>query len=80
MENKYLLFYGYNYYPKGGWKDFKGYFDSLDDCKFYLKMKEKDASYMWAHIVFNYKIVLIGETKDCLIDNDYSWIWEEIED
>jgi hypothetical protein len=29
---RYLLFAGYQYYPDGGWEDFKGGFDTLQEC------------------------------------------------
>lgn len=32
VVKRYLLFYGDNYYPSGGWGDFQGDFDSLDDA------------------------------------------------
>jgi hypothetical protein len=28
--NRYLLFAGYDYYPSGGWNDFRGDFENLD--------------------------------------------------
>lgn len=28
----YLLFAFYNYYPEGGWNDYQGNFDSLDEA------------------------------------------------
>jgi len=31
-ETKFLLFAGDNYYPSGGWSDFKGIFDSIEDA------------------------------------------------
>ena len=46
---RYLLFAGEYYYPSGGWRDFWGAFDSVDDAR-----KELDAqigSYDWYHIV-----------------------------
>jgi hypothetical protein len=27
---RFLLFVGSNYYPKGGWNDYRGWFDSID--------------------------------------------------
>ena len=29
---RYLLFSGYSYYPSGGWRDFKGSFDGLEEA------------------------------------------------
>jgi hypothetical protein len=31
--NKYILFAGERYYPKGGCDDFVGFFDSIDEAK-----------------------------------------------
>lgn len=30
---RYLVFAGYEYYPRGGWGDFVGSFDDLDEAK-----------------------------------------------
>ena len=32
MKKRYLLFYGDAYYPSGGWDDFKGYFDTVEEA------------------------------------------------
>lgn len=29
---RYLLFSGYYYYPNGGWSDFRGIFDTIEEC------------------------------------------------
>jgi hypothetical protein len=33
MTKRYLLFAGKRTFPNGGWKDFKGSFDSIDECR-----------------------------------------------
>ena len=33
MENRYLLFGFDDYYPMGGWDDFKGAYQSIDDAR-----------------------------------------------
>lgn len=30
---RYLLFCGENYYPYGGWEDFKDSFDTIEECR-----------------------------------------------
>ncbi len=39
MKKRYLLFSGDEYYPSGGWEDFQGYFESLEDA---LKASKND--------------------------------------
>ncbi len=41
---RYLLFSGHDYYPSGGWSDFKGSFATIEDA---LRANRKD----WWHIV-----------------------------
>lgn len=56
---KYLLFAGWNYYPRGGFKDLKGIFDTLEEAQKgrdeYYKSEGckvgSDDSYCWYHIV-----------------------------
>lgn len=51
---RYLAFEGSEYYPEGGWDDFVGDYDSIEEA---LKaIKEKQVNYreghlVWAHIV-----------------------------
>ena len=49
----YLLFCGDTYYPLGGWEDFKGSFDTLEDARAAMPIHE----YSWAHIAFDGAIV-----------------------
>lgn len=44
---RFLLFYGENYYPNGGWSDFQGAYDTLEIAKSMLI----EAHFDWAHIV-----------------------------
>lgn len=49
MTKKYFLFAGYNYYPSGGWRDYKGTYDTEVECyKFLLSSND---NYDWYHIV-----------------------------
>jgi len=45
--NTYLVFAGNEFYPNGGWLDFKHTFTSLDDAMTYLTIKHFD----WYQVV-----------------------------
>lgn len=32
-KRRFMLFAGYHYYPSGGWQDFVGFFDTLDEAR-----------------------------------------------
>lgn len=51
----YLVFLGENYYPCGGWEDFRGDFDSLEEALNYIKYQEPH--YNWGHVVYKSKII-----------------------
>ena len=42
----FLLFGGNAYYPNGGWHDFKGVFDTVEDA-----MEEDDAYWDFMHVI-----------------------------
>ena len=44
---KYLVFSGDNYYPAGGWADFDGAFDDLEEAK----LAASDPNFDWGHVV-----------------------------
>lgn len=46
---RYLAFSGDNYYPAGGWDDFKGDFDSLTEA--FAIAKKDNEKYGWWHII-----------------------------
>lgn len=51
---RFLLFVGDTYYPCGGWRDFKGSFDTEDEARAHaavLKADENGYGWDWAHIV-----------------------------
>lgn len=59
MFIKFLLFYGSNYYPEGGWNDYYGSYDSIDAAKDKIIADNMDNDSLkfvdWYHIVaFNY--------------------------
>jgi hypothetical protein len=47
-KGRYLLFAGCQYYPSGGWDDFKGSFDTIDEAKEQIKILDIED---WWHIV-----------------------------
>lgn len=50
---QYLLFAGSNFYPVGGWSDFQGGFDGLDDALRHLNAQRHDVGtvrFDWAHV------------------------------
>lgn len=47
MKNNVKLFIGNDYYPLGGYKDFKGYFDNIDLAKKYVEEEYAHESCMW---------------------------------
>ena len=52
MTKRFLAFTGENYYPCGGWNDFCGSFDSLDEAKTATRPTGALNDYReWAHIV-----------------------------
>jgi hypothetical protein len=52
----YLVFLGENYYPKGGWEDFKKDFESFEECIHYINLEE-NKYFSWCHIVCKDKSV-----------------------
>ena len=73
-----MLFCGFTYYPYGGWEDFKGYFDSLQDCQEWVYKNITDPSYRWVHIVHQDKIVLYGHCQEKEGKNA-QWAWRKEE-
>lgn len=47
---RYLVFTGEFYYPSGGWEDFKGSTDDLDEARVVMTLR-RDSGETWAHIV-----------------------------
>lgn len=39
---RYLLFTGLTYYPLGGWHDWDGDFDTIEDAKIYISSRRVD--------------------------------------
>lgn len=58
-EMKYALFGGLVYYPNGGWKDFHGFFDSLEAAE--AKAQELFNDYAWYHILNMETLVIVKD-------------------
>ena len=72
-----MLFIGDNYYPSGGWEDFKGYFETVDHAKEHVLKKDEG---QWCHIVENSKIKWTATRKYMLNLKYTDWEWEEVND
>ena len=68
-----MLFVGDDYYPLGGWRDFKGFFDTVEDAK--AAVLKEDLGLCWAHIVYENKIVWSAKCRNN--NEDYEFHWEE---
>lgn len=73
-----MLFAGSTFYPHGGWEDFRGYFDTIEDAKKWLQSNSCEIATWssWAHIVVNSKIVM-----RCYFDIGLeTWSFEEVKE
>lgn len=48
---KYALFAGERYHPLGGWEDFQGDFDTVQEAKNIILTEAGVKNWTWAHIV-----------------------------
>ena len=71
-----MLFSGNNYYPCGGWEDFKGYFDSVESAIKFLKESEPEHG-MWCHLVENNKIIIGGTSSSYFDQRTRIWTFEK---
>jgi hypothetical protein len=64
----YLIFYGENYYPKGGFDDYHGIYATVEDAKSIAESGYSD----WAHIVKldTLTIILYGWNN-----HKHIWTW-----
>lgn len=76
IRNRYLVFYGNRYYPYGGWEDYKGEFETLEDAKNFIYTL--DTCYTWAHIVFEKKIIYSVTSVEEY--HDTKWEVDEVND
>lgn len=75
---RYALFAGHHYYPDGGWGDFCGLFDSMDEAKAFTDSGGAAREYSqpdWAQIVdlVSANLVLCGEYDR---RGNRQWEWE----
>ena len=76
-----MLFAGSCFYPYGGWEDFRGYFNSIEDAKIFLLDNWKSfdiSSSLWAHIVEENKIVVEGKYDELLYSSSHEWKFESL--
>ncbi len=79
-SQKFLLFVGDDFYPFGGWKDFKKRFNEIEEAQKWTEKEFPDASYKWAQIIFNDEIVSEGYPEhDEKMLGFHKWIWGKIE-
>ncbi len=66
ISKKYFLFGGDRFYPKGGFGDLLGSYNSIISCKRKLKIffKKEFISDGWGHIVLNNKVIQVGKYDD----------------
>jgi len=48
---RYLLFAGYTYYPSGGWGDYRGSFETVEEAVARFEKDKKENWWDWYHIV-----------------------------
>ena len=71
---KVFLFAGSNYYPAGGWKDFKGSFDSVDLAKKHVaEHLQRYNDWMDGDVVYSDDLIISWDWYD-ITDNDMNLI------
>lgn len=82
MCKRYALFAGMRYYPDGGWEDFKGLFETIEDAQAFSRdsLNEKDEEFLvydWGQIVdlLTEKVVF-----EALVEYKTEWEWEAPEE
>ncbi len=80
MSEKLMLYAGDNFYPLGGFDDFMGYYDSIEDIKLFLSLNEDqfDCDH-WMHVVKDSRIIIRGTINACTF-KDEEWTFEEVND
>ena len=67
-----MLFCGRDFYPHGGWEDFKGYFDSVEMAEKHLIENENPVD-GWAHLVRDGEFIAMWLGKN-INDQEYRWV------
>lgn len=74
---KIMLFAGNQFISLGGWEDFQGFFDSIEEVKEFLN--KNILSWEWAHIVQDGKITLKASNDwdfNCLTGKESKTPWK----
>lgn len=75
---RYLGFAGPKFYAKGGWADFKGDFDTIDEAVRACETQDPDTG-LWAHVVdtADLRVIMVGDWENTGPKWDEgSWTWE----
>lgn len=60
----FLLFNGYEYYPEGGFDDFSGSFETIEDAKQKHDEGKSDGDqFSWGHIVNSENFEIVGKCR-----------------
>lgn len=81
-ENIFKLFCGSDFYPRGGYNDFFGNFESIELAKKYVDENHIEYYLQWAQIVKNDEILLIGDRPFSIkldVKKDFEWKFYEKE-
>jgi hypothetical protein len=70
----YTVYLGQTFYPKGGFLDLSGHFDTFQDALNYIKVF-KDDSGVWAQIVYKNQIILYGKYDPTR--KPVEWVWDK---
>lgn len=76
-----MLFAGSSFYPSGGWEDFRGYFNTVEEARIFLIHNWETFDICcspWAHVVEDNKIVLEGTLDDLLSTSNKEWKFESV--
>lgn len=76
-----MLFAGSSFYPSGGWDDFRGYFNTIEEAKAFLLDNWESFDICcspWAHIVKEDQIVLKATLDNLLSSSSQEWAFEEV--
>jgi hypothetical protein len=69
-KNKFFLFCSTQYYPLGGWCDFKGSFYTVKDALLYLKMNIDEYEKEWYHIIDIETQEVVSEFPEGRVENN----------
>jgi len=70
-NSKFLLFHGIKYEEMGGWGDFEGSFETLEECLQWVEDHHKHPDSQWIEIVKDEKVIIYG------YGDRAKWEWHE---